>query len=823
MSSLLYDLRFALRNLRLSLGFTAVAVLTIGIGIGANTTIFSWLRPLLFDPLPGTADSSRLVAVENFATSGSERNDPLTTSFLDFRDYRDHLRLVDLTAIGTAVGRGALVLGDDRNSERIWCELVSGNFFDVLGVKPAAGRFFSMAERSDSQNTYPVAIISHAFWHTHFHDNPSAIGSTLRINRVLFTIIGVAPADFHGTQTGFAYQVWAPLSMYGAVTHSGTWMLQDRNTRNFTMLARLKPGVTVEQARDEIGWLSRFMASANPDADKGVGATVVPIWQWHFGSQETLLKPVAILMAACGLLLLIVCANIANLLLARATGRQKEFSVRLALGASPRRLAGQLLTESLLLAFAGSLLGLLIAGWLGGALSWLLPAISGPSMVQPPLALDVLGFTTILAVAVAAMAGVAPALHAARANVDEVLKESGRSGAAGPRSHRLRGLLVISEVALAVIALVAAGVFLKSFHALRAMAPGFSPEGQALVHFDLSTAGYSQEQADSFYKRMTERLQRYPGVTGVSYADSEPLGLQGGNWEEVEVEGYRPGTGENMKTFRNLIGPGYFNVMKIPLIGGRDFDLRDDAKSPGTMIVSREFVRRFIAHGDPIGRKVHGWGRWFTIVGVAGDIKIHQVSESLLPFFYIPIRQVYRPEYGLIFHVRTSGSVEEAIAAVRRETAAIDSQLTSFDAQPMDEYVAGSLFGLKIAASILSILGGLGLSLAAMGLYSVMAYSVAQRTGEIGIRVALGAQPSHVVAMVLRQGMGFAAAGLVIGMVTAWIATRLVSSTFMILSPSDPESYVAAAVFTFLIALLAVAIPAWKALRVDPIVALRNQ
>jgi predicted permease len=818
MGSLLYDLRFAVRSLRLSPGFTAVAVLTIGIGIGANTTIFSWLRPLLFDPLPGTTHSSELVAVENFATTSGAGNDPLASSFLDFRDYRDHLKLLDLTAIEN----GPMALGDDRSSERIWCELVSGNFFDVLGVKPESGRFFSQAERNDSQNTYPVAIISHDFWHTHFHDSASAVGSTLRINRVLFTVIGVAPADFNGTRTGFAFQVWAPLTMYGAVTHSGTWMLQDRNTRNFTMLARLKPGVTIEQARGEVDWLAKFMASANPDGDTGVGATVVPLRQWHFGSQETLLKPVAILMAACGLLLLIVCANIANLLLARATSRQKEFSLRLALGASPGRLARQLLTESLMLATAGSLAGLLVASWLGGALGWLLPAISGPSMVHPPLAVHVLAFTAMLAVAVAAMAGVAPALHAARANIDEALKEGGRSLSAGPRSHRLRGLLVISEVALAVTALASAGIFLRSFQALRLMAPGFSPQGQALVHFDLSTAGYSKEQADSFYRRMSERLERYPGVTGISYADAEPLGFQGGYWEEVQVEGYQPSRGENMKTFRNLIGPGYFDVMKIPLVEGRDFDLRDDAKSAGAMIVSKEFVRRFIAHGDPIGRKVHGWGKWFTIVGVSGDIKIHQASENVLPFFYIPIGQVYRPEYGLTFHVRTGGSTDEAIAAVRREAAAIDPQLLSFDAQPMEEYVAGSLFGMKVAASILSVLGVLGIFLAAMGLYSVMAYSVVQRTGEIGIRMALGAQPSDVVSMVLRQGMGFAAAGLIIGTITSWAAARLLSSTFTILRPADAQSYLAAALFTVLVALLAVAIPAWRALRVDPIVALRN-
>jgi predicted permease len=818
MRSLVHDLRLALRKLRLSPGFTAGAVLTLGIGIGANTTIFSWLRPLLLDPLPGAFDSSRLVAVENFANSGNSHGDPLTTSFLDFRDYRDHLKLMDVSAIGS----GALALGADRDSERIWSEMVSGNFFDVLGIKPQSGRFFSKAEQNDSQNAYPVAIISNDFWHTHFDDSPSAIGSTLRINRVSFTVIGVAPPGFHGTQAGFAYQVWLPLTMYGNVTHSGTWMLEDRKTRNFTMIARLKPGISLEQARGEARWLADFMAVANGYGDQGVGATILPLWQWHFGPQETLLKPVAILMASCGLLLVIVCANMTNLLLVRATGRQKEFCLRLALGASPRRLALQLLMESLLLALAGSAMGLLIAAWLGGALRWLLPSITAPSMVQPSLAGDVLGFTVGLAVVVAGIAGIVPALHAARSNVDEMLKENGRSSATGAASHRLRALLVISEVALAVVALVGAGMFLKSFQALRLMTPGFSPEGQALVQFDLSTAGYSQPQADSFYQRLAERLDRYPGVTGVSYADTEPLGFKGGNWEDLEIEGYQPSPGENMKIYRNLVGPGYFKVMKIPLTEGRDFDLRDNPTSAGVMIVSKEFVRRFIPNRDPIGLKVRGWGRWFNIVGVAGDIKIHQVNEGELPFFYIPIRQVYRPEYGLTFHIRTSGSVEEAIAAVRREASSIDPALTIFDAQPMIEYVSGSLFGQRVATSILSILGVLGLGLAAMGLYSVMAYSVAQRTSEIGIRMALGAPPGNVLAMVMRQGLGLAAVGCAIGMGAAIVLSRLELSIYSMLRPADPESYLAATLFTFLVALAAVAIPAWRALRVDPMVALRK-
>lgn len=819
MGTLLHDLRFGLRSLRQSPGFTAVVVLTIGIGIGANATIFSWIRPLLFDPLPGTGDSSRLVAVENFANAGNGKGEPLTTSFLDFRDYRDNLKLLDISAMA----RGAFTVGNELKSETIWGELVSGNFFGVMGIRPEVGRFFSQKEQADTQNSYPVAVISHTFWQTHYHASLSAIGSTLRINRVAFTIIGVAPDAFQGTQTGFAYQIWAPMTMYGEVTHTGAVRLNDRGTRNFTMLARLKPGVTIEQAREEISVLAGRMAVANGSADRGVGATVLPLWQWHFGPQETLLKPIEILMAASCVFLLIVCANVANLLLARATGRRRELCVRLALGASPRQLARQLLTESLLLALAGMSVGLVIATWLGGALRWLLPSIAGPLMIQPPLSWQVLGFTALLTVAAATLAGVVPALHAARSNVNEMLKEGGRSGALGAKSHRLRGLMVVLEMALAVIALVGAGMFLKSFQASRAMAPGFSSEGQALAHFNLSSAGYTQQRAEYFYQRMTERLKTYPGVTAVSYADTVPLGFYSGNWEPLQVEGYQPALGENMKIYRNLVGPRYFDLMKIPMVEGRDFNLRDDALSQRVAIVSEGFVSRFSPHRNPIGRKINGWGRWFTIVGVVKDIKIHHVNENVVPFFYVPIRQVYRPEYGVTFHVRTSGSITEAIAAVHHEAAAFDPELTLYDAQPMTEYIAGSLFGQKVAASILSVLGALGLALAAMGLYSVMAYSVAQRTNEIGIRVALGAQSLDVFAMVLRQGMSFAAAGLLIGMIAAGALARIVSVMFTTLQPADPGVYLLAALFTLFIALASVAIPASRALGVDPMVALRNQ
>jgi putative ABC transport system permease protein len=816
MTSFLRDLRHGWRSLGRNPGLTIVAVLTIGVGIGANTTIFGWIRSLLLNPLPGATHPERLVTIENVAQDG----EPLTTSYLDFHDFRDNLHLVNFV---TARNGNVFSVGDAPRTETVWGELVSGNFFDLLGVKPEAGRFFSDAERDDVQNTHTVVIISHSYWKTHYRSDRSAIGATLRINRTPFTIIGLAPEGFHGTRAGLDYEIWMPLTMYGQLTHTGDWMLRDRNTRNFVMFARLAPNVTIEQARSEVQALANRMAVADADTNKGVGATALPVWQSHFGTQSILLTPMVILMGTSGVVLLIVCANLANLLLARATGRVKEFSVRLALGARPVRIGQQLLTETLLLALAGSAAGLLLASLLGGALRWLVPGVARPTMLQPPLDGQVLVFTTALTLAVAILAGIAPAFHAARANVNEMLKEGGRSGASDARSNRFRGALVMSEVALAVVALVGAGLFLKSFETARAMNPGFTPGGVALARFDFSTAGYTAQETDNFCRRLRERLEQQPGVTAVSYDDSPPLGFSGGNWEGLEVEGYAQGPNENMKIYRDLVSPGYFDSMKISLVQGRDFDLRDDAKSLQVMIVNEEFVRRFLAKRSVIGRKVRGWGRWFTIVGLVKNSKYHQVTESPQPYFYIPIRQIYRPEYGLTFHVRTSGSVNEAIAAVRREAAAIDPALTIFDAEPMTEYVAASLFGEKIAATLLGVLSGVGLLLAAIGLYSVMAYSVAQRTSEIGIRVTLGAQPREIMRLVIRQGMVFALIGLLAGALVAAALTRVVSATLVAVSPGDPLVYAGAAVFTLLIALASVAIPAWRALRVDPAVALRCQ
>ena len=818
MSTLRQDLRYALRGLSRSPGFAGVAILILGIGIGANTTVYGWMRGLLLNPLPGASQPDRVVAVESVAANG----DPLTTSFLDYRDFRDHLQSFETIS---AVQPMSLAVGDNTTSP-VFGELVSGGYFDLMRVQPEIGRFFSGAERDDAQNVHAVAVISHGFWKTHYSQSKSVLGATLRINRTPFTIIGVAPEQFHGSQTGLSYELWLPVTMYGQVTHTGTWMLRDRNTRIFMLLARLKSGVTVEQARTETRALAGRMAVLDADTNQGVGAEVLPLWKGHFGPQSVLLAPVAILTGAAGLVLLIVCANVASLLLARATGRRKEFGIRLALGAAPTRLGRQLLTETLMLALAGTVAGLVIAAWLGGSLGWLLPRIVTPAVLEPEFDGGVLLFTTGVAFAVTLLAGAAPALAAARADVNDALKEGGRGG--DGQSHWLRRPLVVAEVALSVIALVGAGLFLKSFRQAREIHPGFAADGVALARFDIASAGYGAQQADAFCRRLREALERTPGVTSVSYDDTPPLGFSW-NWEPIEVEGYVPGRNENMRIERDLVAPGHFSLMKIPLVAGREFDLGDTASRlhndpiRKVMIVNEEFARRFFAGRDPIGRKVRGWGEWFTVVGVVANIKYRQFTEHPRPFLYVPIRQVYRPEYGLNFHVRTAGPLADAMAAIRREAAAIDPGAMIVDIMPLTEYISAALYGQKVGAILLNVLGGLGLLMAALGLYSVMAYSVAQRTAEIGIRMTLGAKPRDMMLLVLRQGLVLALIGLAAGSLAAWALARTLAAVLVSVSPADPLVYAGASVVIMAIALLSAAIPAWRALRVDPMAALRCQ
>ena len=810
------DIRYGVRVLTSNLAFTAIVVLTLAIGIGANATIFSWIRAVLLNPLSGAAEAERVVEMESLAPSGEW----VPTSYLDYRDMRDRLKLLEAMSVAQPM---ALSVGNDVHVERVWGETVSGNFFDVLRVQPEIGRFFTGAERDDTQNAHPVVAISDTYWNSHYHRSAAAIGSTIRVNRSLYTIIGVAPKDFHGSMPGFSFDLWVPATMYGQLTATGTWMLQDRKTRMFRVLARLAPGITMEQARLEVESLAKFMSVANADTSQGMSATLLPVWKSHYGIQTALFAPLTILLAASGVVLLIVCANIANLLLVRSADRRKELCIRVALGASRLRVVRQLSTELLILASMGAIAGLLIASWLGSSLRWLLPLTIVPRLQSGTTGASVIYLVAALALGVVALVGIGPALEATRGDVNETLKEGGRGGSPSARSHRLRTLLVISEVALAVVALIGAGLFVRSFYNIKAIKPGFDPNQVVVAKFDLSAANFDPKQGDAFCRHLREKLERQPAVTAVSYADYVPLSPGEGSWEDLQIEGYVPGLSENMKIYRNLVAPGYFSLMKIALIEGRDFTMQDDYPHMPVMIVTREFVRRFIPQGQVLSRKVYGWGKWFTIVGVAEDSKVYRLTENPRPYFYVPIRQIYRPEMGLAFYVRTSGSTNEVIKAIRSEAQAVDALVPPFDVMPLREWIAGSMFSQSIAATLLSILASIAFVLAAIGLYGVIAHVVAQRTQEFGIRLSLGAQRRDVLVQILKQGLIVALTGISIGAALAIGLGRVLKAFLVGLSPVDPVIYLGAAAFVTVLALVASVIPGWRAMCIDPVRALRHE
>ncbi|HUL78721.1 MAG TPA: ABC transporter permease [Vicinamibacteria bacterium] len=815
MKSLVQDLRFGLRVLLKSPGFTAVAVLTLALGIAANTTVFSWIDTILVRPIPGTSAANRLVVLE-IVTPGWNGG-AINASHNDYRFIRENLKLISGLAIYTPT---TFNLGEGEGSQRVWSELVSGNYFAVLGVKPLLGRVFLPEEYGDKPGAFPVAVISERLWRGAFGADPGVVGRTVRVNRYPLTVVGVTPAQFRGTHPGLAYDMWVPVTMTPQLTGASERIFTD-GSRNYWTIARLAPRVTIEQARAELLALVQRAIEANPDANDGLSATLMPIWlARRSGAQSLMRAPLQILMAVCVVLLLIVCANVGNLLLARSIARQKEFSIRLALGAGRGRLARQLLTEALLLSAMGALAAAPLVAAMGHSLRWLLPPTSVPIDLDVRPSPDVLAFTVLVCLGAALLSGVPPVVQAIRPEVNETLKEGGRGGTSGARSHRLRSLLVVSEIALALVALIGAGLFVKSFRGASAIDPGFDPRNVSVAAFQPSTAGYSAAQGKAFCSRLAERLRSAPGVAGVAYGNMVPLGFGLSPWLEIEPEGYAASRGENMKIYYHAVSPGFFDLLRLPRLEGRDFTEQDD-EAPPVMIVNQSFARRFFGDRSPIGHRVRYWGEWATVVGLVKDMKYHSLAEPPQPFFYLPFRQVYSRDWSVAWFVRGTGRADEAQAALRRQAAAVDPGVTLFDATRLEDSIGACLFAQKVAATLLGVLAVLCLILAAIGIYGVMSYTVSQRTHEIGIRVALGAQPPAVIGMVVRQGMALTAVGLLAGAAAAFPATRLVGSMLVNVSATDPLVFVGAALFLAGVALLASYIPARRATRVEPMLALR--
>lgn len=816
MRNLLDDLRFGFRLLFSHPGFTLIAVVTLALGISVSTAMFSVLDTMYWKAFPGAADPGRLMELETVAPDGSM----VRGSWLDFREYRDRLQPVAAVA---AHDETAFNLGLAEQAKPVWGELVSGSYFSVLGVKAAQGRVFSAEESTDAPGAHPVAVISHRLWISEFQASGSVLGKTVRVNRHELTIIGVTPPEFRGAMAGMQCDVWVPFTMgqvLGAIEND---TFRDSSLRNVYMFARLAPATGIGRARAELAAVAQRIAAAEPVSHRGFGATFEPMWRAQLHGRAAFLQPMLILMAVSLLILVIVCANVANLLLARSVGRLREFGVRSALGAGRWRLARQSFTETLMLASGGALVGVPLALWLTDSASLLLPKLARAGSI--PIEMDgrVLAFAVVICLAAAFASSAAPVFFVLRSDVNVTLREGGRSSSAGTRSHRLRATLVISEVALALVVLIGAGLFFRSYRNVNAIDPGFDRTGVLLARFPMASGGYSAEELERFCVRLRERLEPAPGIAAVTYADYAPLWSTDGPYTSASPKGFVPRSPEDLKVHRTSVAPGYFGLLKIPLLEGRDFTERDDRKAEPVMIVDQAFAKRFYGGASPVGRQVLVWKKWFTVVGMVRDSKYFSFTEVSRPHFYLPFRQSYQLGQNLVFFVRANGDPDAAISTMRSAAVSLDPNSSSFTAAPLAEYNALLLFPLKLAANLLAVLGVIAFLLAAVGLYGVMSYAVSQRAQEMGIRMALGAKPHQVLGIVVRQGLLLTAGGVAIGLALALGSMRLLASFLVGVSPFDPLTFLAASFFLAAVAAVASFLPAQRVTRIDPFTALRSE
>ncbi|MGH9682493.1 MAG: ABC transporter permease [Candidatus Acidiferrales bacterium] len=815
MGTLLQDMRYGLRTMAKNPVFTAIVIVTLALGIGGAATVFSWVRSVLVNPLPGIADASRVVVAETVMPDGSYH----TSSYPDYRDYRDRNDVFS-GLIGDELIPVNMSLREKASAIRVWGFIVTANYFDVLGVRPAIGRTFHPTATDDkSLDSDPYIVLGHGLWVSRFGSDPNVVGRTIQINGHPFTVIGVAPRGFGGAIAGIYGDFWVPMMMQPEVLPGEN--LEERSPTFVHIMGRLRPGASVAQAQAEMSALAHHLASEYPDTNKEVGILVSPVWRAHYGVQDSLRMVLGFLAIVAAFVLLIACVNVANMLLARATAREKEIAIRAAMGASRRRLVRQLLIESLILACAGGAGGILLALWGVNLLTLFFPPAHLPFGLALGVDRAVLGFTVILSLATGVVFGLAPAWRASRTDFNDALKESGRTSGAGAGSHLLRDVLVVSEVVLATVLLIGAGLLVRSLRNLESAGPGFNPHHVFVAAFDLRADGYTDQQAAIYYDRLRDRVRTLPGVTSVSFEQYVPLWFYGRSYTRVDVEGYTPKPNQDMGIDDNFVGPAYFHTVQIPMVAGRDFLEQDRAEAPKVVIINQTMARRFWPGQDPVGHRVRVWGEWRTVAGVAADIKYHGMNEKPEPFLYLPALQAPQTSTNLL--VRTQGNPNALLGAVQAEARAIDPAVQPLESDDLENLLHGSLFANSAAASLALVLGGLGILLAAIGVYGVLSYAVSQRVREIGIRMALGAQKTDVMHLVVGHGLRLAILGAAIGVVVALAAAKLMSSLLFGVSGSDPLTFVLVVIFVAFAAALAAYVPARRAMRVDPMVALRYE
>lgn len=812
--SFLQDIRYGLRMIVKAPGFTVLSMLALALGVCANTTIFSFINGLVLRPLTGIKDPERVVAVYTSDYSSGLYG---STSYPDYIDFRNQADAFESLA---AYDQTVLNATGESEAERLRGVVVTGKYFEVLGVEAQLGRTLQASDEQTA-NEQPV-VISDRLWQRRFSASPSVIGRTLRLNGKPYTIVGVTDPEFRGLRLGLPPEFWLPMTTASDYATSG------RGDRGLELTGRLKPGVTPAQAQAELTTIAARLAQAYPETNLGTlerpneprPITVVKESRVQPSAQVGIWRVSMLLFTVVGLVLLIACANVANLLLARASVRRREIAVRLALGASRRRLIRQLLTESLLLAMLGSVLGLILTQWTSRMLPGFFPANAAQGL---DVSLDwrVLVFTLGVTILTGLLFGLAPSLQATRLNLLTSLKHEG--GAHGQRLRRigLRDVLVISQLALSLVLLIGAALFVRSLRHAISFDPGFRVQNLLIASMETRGVSLNEQQGRAFYQQTLERVGSLPGVQSVSLSRIAPLG-GGGERRGTQFEGYQPQQNEDTETNTNVVDPNYFNTLGIPIVAGRDFNAQDREVSPLVVIVNEEVAHRYYG-GNAVGKrlKLGSDGPLREIIGVARTAKYRNLREQPLPFIYIPLGQEYQP--GMTLMLRTAGTPAALVGPLRSELRALNKDVPVYSVQMMEERIGGQLAADRMIAVLLSIFGAGALLLAAIGIYGVMGYSVARRTHEIGIRIALGAERRDILTLIIGQGMVLVLIGVGLGLVLALALTRVVKSLLFGISATDPLTFAAVVLVLVGGALLACYLPARRATKVDPLVALRYQ
>jgi predicted permease len=833
MNTLWQDLRYGVRMLLKKPGFTLIAIITLALGIGANTAIFSVVDKLLLRSL-SVKDPQQLALVTGETVNPKFRNNIF--SYPNYVDYRDQNEVFSgLLAFGQTTAK----FGTGAQADKIGLELVSGNYFDVLGVAAARGRVIRN-EDNRNEDAHPVTVISHSCWQRRFGGWSGVVGQSLLFNGVSYTIIGVAPAGFAGLRLGAPAEAWVPLMMRRQLL-SGTTSTFERKLAWLTLMGRLKPGVGLAQAQTSLDLTARRIWEANttpserklPFNEKRL--MLEPGGQGISYLRENLRPTLKLMLAIVALLLVLACANVANLLLARAATRRKEIAVRLALGASRWQIIRQLLTESLLLAALGAGAGLLLAPWLYELLFAFQPGfIIENSPLQNSLDARVLGFTALVAMLSGVLFGLVPAWQSARADLIPALKDMGASVARGARRWNAPSALVVAQVALALVMLVGAGLLVRSLQRLFAIDPGFRAENLLIVPLDLPRAAYAaatdeagkravDERNNQYFAQVAERVKALPGVESATTAAITPFMLIISK-NSVVIEGWQAQPGENIAIDSTRVGPGYHELMGIRLVAGRGFTERDNANAPGVVIINETMARAYFPNQNPLGKRLSlGIGRpWLEIIGVTRDHRLHNLTEAPQPHLDLPaLQQLYGASARLV--VRTKLDPLAVLPAVRKEALALNPQVTIDAPTTVYDELKNTLAAARMASTLSSLFGLTALLLAGIGLYGVMSQAVSRRTREIGIRMALGAGRGAVLRLMLKQGLLLTGLGLALGLLAAALLTRLIQTLLYGVGTTDALTFALVALLLAGVALLACWIPARRAAKVDPLIALRYE